>query len=271
MDLSIIIVSFNAGADLERCLASLHHHPATTPHEIIVVDNQSADGSAEAARRWSGVRVIETGGNLGFARANNVGIRASQGVNLLLLNSDTIVPPGAIDGLVAQLRRDEGVAVVGPRLVDAAGRAELSFGRMIGPLNELRQKLLVRGHAKRIGVISAMVERATNRPGFPDWVSGACLLVRRHDADAAGLLDERYFMYAEDVDFCAAIRARGRRVRFSPEVTVTHLRGRSAATAHAATAAAYRQSQLAFYQKHHPRWAPLVRWYLRLRGIAVRS
>ena len=208
--------------------------------------------------------MIETGGNLGFARANNVGIRASRGANLLLLNSDTIVPPGAVDGLVEELRRDETVAVVGPRLVDAAGRAELSFGRMIGPFNELRQKVLVRGHAKRIGVIAALVDRATNRPRFPDWVSGACLLVRRHDADAVGLLDERYFMYAEDVDFCAAIRARGRRVRFTPAVTVAHLRGRSAATARAATDAAYRQSQLAFYEKHHPRWAPLLRWYLAL-------
>jgi GT2 family glycosyltransferase len=270
-DLSIIIVSFNASADLERCLASLHHPPPATPHEIIVVDNRSADGSAEAARRWSDVRVIEAGGNLGFARANNIGIRASRGANLLLLNSDTIVPPGAVDGLIEQLRRDQSVAVVGPRLVDTAGRVELSFGRMIGPFNELRQKTLVRGHANRIGAITAMVERATNRPGFPDWVSGACLLVRRHDADAVGLLDERYFMYAEDVDFCAAIRARGRRVRFTPAVTVTHLRGRSAATAPAATGAAYRQSQLAFYEKHHPRWLPLLRWYLRLRGIAVRS
>jgi GT2 family glycosyltransferase len=263
-------VSFNARADLERCLASLHDQPPTTPHEIIVVDNQSADGSAEAARQWAGVRVIETGGNLGFARANNLGIRASRGANLLLLNSDTIVPAGAVDGLVAQLRRDETVAVVGPRLVDGSGRVELSFGRMIGPFNELRQKMLVRGHARRIGIITAMVERATNRPGFPDWVSGACLLVRRHDADAVGLLDERYFMYAEDVDFCAAIRARARRVRFTPAVTVTHLRGRSAAAVRAATDAAYRESQLAFYQKHHPGWAPIVRWYLRCRGITVK-
>ena len=266
LDLSIIIVSFNARADLERCLASLHDQPPTTPHEIIVVDNQSADGSAEAARGWGGVRVIETGGNLGFARANNLGIRASRGANLLLLNSDTIVPLGAVDGLVEQLTRDETVAVVGPRLVDAGGQVELSFGRMIGPFNELRQKTLVRGHAKRIGIITAIVERATNRPRFPDWVSGACLLVRRRDADAVGLLDERYFMYAEDVDFCAAIRARGRRVRFTPAVTVTHLRGRSAAAAQGATDAAYRQSQLAFYEKHHPGWAPLLRWYLRCRG-----
>jgi N-acetylglucosaminyl-diphospho-decaprenol L-rhamnosyltransferase len=266
-ELSIIIVSFNARADLEACLESLHQPPPTTPHEIIVVDNASDDCSAGAARRWTDVRVIESGGNLGFARANNVGIRASTGANLLLLNGDTIVPAGAIDGLVAELDRLEDMAVVGPRLVDADGRAELSFGPMIGPVNELRQKLLVLGHENRIGLVSALVERRTRRPHYPDWVSGACLLVRRRDAEAVGLLDERYFMYAEDVDFCAAIRARGRGIRFTPEVTVVHRRGRSAATARDTTDAAYRHSQIAFYEKHHPRWAPVLRWYLRLRGI----
>ena len=108
------------------------------------------------------------------------------------------------------------MAVVGPRLVDGDGRAELSFGRMIGPFNELRQKILMRGHAAQQTAISSSVDRATRREQFPDWVSGACLLVRRRDADAVGLLDERYFMYLEDVDFCAAIRARGRRVLFTP-------------------------------------------------------
>jgi N-acetylglucosaminyl-diphospho-decaprenol L-rhamnosyltransferase len=267
MRLSIIIVSFNTRAVLQSCLASLHQPPPATPHEIVVVDNASGDGSAEAARRWADVRVIESGGNLGFARANNLGIRASAGANLLLLNSDTIVPAGAVDGLVKELERSEDVAVVGPRLVDTDGRAELSFGPMIGPVNELRQKLYVLGHENRIGFISALVERRTRRPHFPDWVSGACLLVRRRDAEAVGLLDERYFMYGEDVDFCAAIRARGRGIKFTPDVTVVHRRGRSAMTARAATDVAYRQSQLAFYAKHHPRWMPVLRWYLRLRGI----
>jgi GT2 family glycosyltransferase len=81
-----------------------------------------------------------------------------------------------------------------------------------------------------------------------------------------GLLDERYFMYAEDVDFCAAIRGRGRRILFTPQAEVTHFRGRSAAGARRATNTAYRRSQLAFYRKHHPAWAPFLRWYLRLRG-----
>jgi GT2 family glycosyltransferase len=254
---SIIIVSFNAAADLGRCLESLHGAAPETPHDIVVVDSGSTDDSVMTARRWRDVRVVELGTNVGFARANNVGIRESRGSNVLLLNSDTIVPPGAIDRLVAEIDRDPEVAVVGPRLVDEAGRAELSFGRMIGPLNELRQKRLARSRA---------VDAWTRRRQYPDWVSGACLLVRRADAEAVGGLDERYFMYTEDVDFCAAIRARGRRVLFTPDVEVIHLRGRSAAAAPAETRAAYRRSRIAFYEKHHPRWLPLLKLYLRLRG-----
>jgi N-acetylglucosaminyl-diphospho-decaprenol L-rhamnosyltransferase len=259
VDLSIVIVSFNARADLEQCLQSLQDAPPARSHEIVVVDNASADGSADAARRHPGVLVVDTGANLGFARGTNVGIRASHGRTLLLLNSDTIVPPGAIDTLAGALDRHQDVAVVGPRLVDAAGRAELSFGKMIGPFAELRQKWIAKGD----------VDALTRREHFPDWVSGACLLVRRDDAEAVGLLDERYVMYLEDVDFCAAIRARGRRILFTPDVEITHLRGRSRRAAPAATNRAYRRSQIAFYVKHHPRWAPLLKLYLKARGADI--
>jgi len=156
--------------------------------------------------------------------------------------------------------------VIGPRLVDGHGRAELSFGPMLGPISELRQKLLFRGQVHGVPILSGIVERATRRPQTPAWVTGACLLVRRGDAEAVGLLDERYFMYLEDVDFCAALRARGRRILFVPDVAVTHLRGRSRQSAPAATTRAYRDSHRAFYAKHHPRWAPLLDAYLRLKG-----
>ena len=252
---SIIIVSFNAHADLERCLESLRTPPPAAAHEIVVVDNASSDGSADAARRWPNVRVIESGANVGFAAANNIGIRATTGGNILLLNSDTVVAPGSIDRLLEELDRDAGVAVVAPRLVDGEGHAELSFGRMIGPLAEWRQKRLAK---------SAAVEALTRRRQSPDWVSGACLLVRRADAEAVGGLDERYFMYTEDVDFCAAVRARGRRILFTPDVEIVHLRGRSAASAPAATREHYRRSRLAFYEKHHPRWVPLLKLYVRM-------
>ncbi len=253
---SIVIVNYNARADLERCLESLHAGAIRAAHEIIVVDNGSSDGGLATVARWPDVRVIENRANIGFAGANNVGIRASRGDTLLLLNNDTIVPAGAIDHLLQILEARPEVAVVGPRLVDAGGRAELSFGRMIGPFAEFRQKRLRQSPA---------VDELTRREQFPDWVSGACLLVRRADAEAVGLLDERFFMYTEDVDFCASIRARGRKILFTPDVEIVHLRGRSAGSAPAATAAAYRRSRIAFYKKHHPAWVPLLRLYLRLR------
>jgi GT2 family glycosyltransferase len=265
VEVSIVIVSYNARDHLARCLESLHDSPPDASHEIIVVDNHSSDGSPEVARRWPDVHLVEAGTNLGFARATNIGIRTSTGRSLLLLNSDTIVPAGAIDRLVAVLQAHADVAAVGPRLVNGGGRIELSFGRMLSPFNELRQKLLGRLYAEGFPAASRAVQRAAHREHDPDWVSGACLLVRRADAEAVGLLDERYFMYAEDVDFCAAIRQRGRRILFTPEAEVVHLGGRSAAAAPAATSRAYRLSQIAFYEKHHPRWAPLLRAYLRIR------
>jgi N-acetylglucosaminyl-diphospho-decaprenol L-rhamnosyltransferase len=264
-DVSIIIVSYNARQDLERCLESLHGAPPAASYEIVVVDNASTDGSAAVARRFP-VTVIDAGDNVGFAAANNIGIRASDGNNLLLLNSDTVVPPGAIDRLLDELEATPAAAIVGPRLVDGNGRSELSFGRMITPMNEWRQKRLVRGHAAGERKMARRVESATRRRQFVDWVSGACLLVRRADAEAVGLLDERYFMYTEDVDFCAAIRSRRRRVLFTPAVEIVHHRGRSAAAAPAATRAAYRRSRLAFYRKHHPLMSPLLRLYLWLSG-----
>jgi GT2 family glycosyltransferase len=262
--LSIVIVNYNGQKHLENCLESLTSSPPAIAHDIIVVDNASVDGSVEAVRaHWPGITLIEQPSNVGFSAGNNAGIRASAGTLILLLNNDTIVPTGAIDALIAQLLAHPDAAVAGPRLVDETGRVEVSFGRMISPLNEVRQKLTMKLHD--LGVTRS-VERSTRRKRYVDWVSGACLLVRRADAEQAGLLDERYFLYTEDVDFCAAVRAQGRRVLFTPAAEIVHLRGRSRSTAPKAANAAYRHSQIAFYDKHHPRWTPLLRLYLRLKG-----
>lgn len=267
-DVTIIIVSFNTRKELEACLASLAAAPPSAPHRMVVVDNASSDGTAEAVRRnWPGVRLLASDRNLGFAAGNNLAIRQADSEFVLLLNSDTVVRAGAVDTLVRALESDPGAVAAGPRLVDGEGRPEISFGRMMGPLNELRQKALGWLYDRRVPAAVARVRRLTSRPQRPDWVSGACLLVRRADALAAGLLDERYFLYAEDVDFCAALRALGRDILFVPQAEVVHLRGASGRQRPAATERAYRQSQLAFYEKHHPGWAPLLRAYLRLRGL----
>lgn len=260
-DLAIVVVSYNTRDDLETCLRSLHDRPPRISHEIVVVDNASRDGSLDAMRsKWPNVRVIPLNTNVGFARANNEGIRQTASELILLLNSDTVVPGGSIDALVQALRELSGASIVGPRLVDRDGNPELSFGPMISPLGELRQKAIVRlAGPERIASM-------TSHPRLVDWVSAACLLVRRRDAEAAGLLDERYFMYCEDVDFCAAVRANGGKVYFTPLAQVVHLRGRSWRANPAATADSYRRSQIAFYRKHHPFWVPLLKAYLALRG-----
>jgi N-acetylglucosaminyl-diphospho-decaprenol L-rhamnosyltransferase len=261
VDLAILIVSYNTRQELESCLQSLHQNPPHLSHEIVVIDNASQDGSAEAVRsRWPRVRVIALDANRGFARANNEGFRQTSSDLVLLLNSDTIVPPGALDRLVAALHELPGAAIVGPRLIDGNGVPELSFGRMIGPFAEFGRKAVARlGGTKKIAAL-------TSRTRPVDWVSAACLLVRREHAEAAGLLDARYFMYLEDVDFCAAVRANGGTVYFTPTAEVVHFRGRAGQFNRQATAHAYRRSQLAFYGKHHPGWKPLLRLYLALQG-----
>jgi GT2 family glycosyltransferase len=260
-DVAIVIVSYNTKNDLENCLQSLHDHPPRATHEIVVVDNASRDGSVDAVRaRWPAVTVVPLNSNVGFASANNVGIRQTQSEMILLLNSDTIVPAGAIDRLIAAMHELPGASVVGPKIVDGSGQPELSYGRMMTPFAELQQKRLVRRASP--SKLAAMTSKT--RP--VDWVTAACLLVRRRDAEAAGLLDERYFMYCEDVDFCAAVRANGGTVYFTPVAQIVHLRGRSWRTNPEATADSYRRSQLAFYRKHHPFWVPLLKVYLGLRG-----
>ena len=260
-------MSHNCRADLDVCLRSLTAAAPAIDHEIVVVDNASTDGTPEHVRtRWTAVRLIDAGGNVGFSKGNNIGIRQTRGDLVLLLNPDTVVPPRAIDTLASTLDATPGAAVVGPRIVDGSGRAELSFGSMVSPLAELRQKVLVRGSERGTPLVAGLVERMTRVRRQVDWVSGACLMIRRDDLDSVGLLDERFFLYLEDVDLCAGVRARGRTVIFTPEAEITHLRGRSRASALSATQIAYRRSHVAFYEKHHPRWAPLLRAYLRLRG-----
>lgn len=264
--LVIVIVSYNTRDELLDCLDSLAAHPPSRPHEIVVVDNASADGSLEAIRAaHPGVRTIALAENKGFAAANNTGIRTSTAPLVLLLNSDTVMRPGAIDVLAERLEAT-GAAAAGPRLVGRTGRPEVSFGSMLSPLAELRQQLRQRAAASSGALAQRYVARLLGRERFVDWVSAACLLVRRDAAEAAGLIDERYFLYEEDVDFCAALRARGGRILFTPRAEVVHLRGRSRRAAGTRADAHYDRSHVAFYEKHAPHWVPLLKWWQRIRG-----
>jgi N-acetylglucosaminyl-diphospho-decaprenol L-rhamnosyltransferase len=265
----VIIVNHNTAADVLACLRSLHDAPPSAGHRIVVVDNGSTDDSVARVReRFPAVEVMPLGRNAGFAAANNAAIRATSAARILLLNSDTTVPAGAIDRLLERLDATGAVAA-GPRLVDGQGRPELSWGPMLSPAAEAWQALRHRIAAHPGTWARRQADAWTSREREVDWISGACLLVRREATEAAGLLDERYFMYEEDVDFCAALRAGGGRILFTPAATVVHLRGRSVAAAGRRPSAYYDRSHLEFYRKHAPGWVPLLRWWLAVRGRSV--
>jgi len=270
MTIDIVIVSYNTREDLDRCLASLAEHPPKDLGRTFVVDNASSDGSqALVGDRWPAVTLMALDSNVGFAAANNRAIRESTATHVLLLNSDTVVPAQAIDILAARLVA-AGAVAAGPRLIDTRGRPEISFGSMLSPWSELVQQRRVRLAARDDAASRRAVDALVGIERPVDWVSGACLLVDRQAAVEAGLLDERYFMYEEDVDFCAALRARGGRVLYVPKATVLHLRGRSFAKTPAAAHGLYDRSHLAFYAKHRPGWLPLLRLWQRARGRSIR-
>jgi len=269
-DLDVVIVSYNTRADTLTCLTSLFEAAPTGLSRVWVVDNASSDGSVDAVRRaWPAVDVVALERNIGFGAANNVAIRRSTASIVLLLNSDTTVPKGSIDTLVARLDAT-GVVAAGPRLVDARGRPEVSFGPMLSPTAEIVQRLRVQMAARSSRWAQRYIDRLVSTERDVDWVSGACLLVRREAALAAGLFDERYFLYEEDVDFCSALRARGGRVLFTPRAEVVHLRGRSSGSTRGGAATHYDRSHVAFYEKHLPGWAPWLRGWLRIRGRSIR-
>ena len=268
MNVDVVIVSHNTHDDLVACLTSLHQYPPSGLGTVFVVDNASADGSTVTVRqRWPAARVIALDRNIGFGAANNVALRESQADLVLLLNSDTIVRDRALDVLIGRLEETSAVAA-GPRLVDRDGRPEVSFGAMLTPGAELKQRLRVRLARRRSGIAARYIERLVADEQWVDWVSGACLLVKRLAAVDAGLFDERYFLYEEDVDFCAALRRNGGRILFTPRATIVHARGRSMAAA--GGSGHYDRSHLAFYEKHAPLWAPWLRLWLRVRGRSIR-
>src|SRR5436190_11771937 len=209
--LAIIIVTYNSAQEIDACLESLVGHTSPFPTTITVVDNASPDGTAARVREaWPSVKVIDSGGNLGFAKANNIGIRATSSDYVLLMNPDTVAPPGAIQTLVRGLASHPEAAIAGARLVSERGFPELSWGDAITPWTEVRQMIFSRLYLRKIRFIVRRMDRLSRQAREVDWVSGAAMVIRRSDLDAVGLLDERYFMYNEDVDLCVAMKKRGR-------------------------------------------------------------
>ena len=248
---SAIVVSYNTRADLLRCLEALRAQ-AGVPLETIVVDNASTDGTVDAVRAGSPeVQVLANAENLGFARANNLGLRAARGELVLVVNSDCELRPGALAGLVAILDTRPDVAIVGPRTVGTDGAPQVSFGPSLTPLAEWRQGRLVRG--VKAGEVAALrrADALAAQEREPDWVSASCFLARKAALEAVGGFDESFFLYEEDVDLCVRVRAAGGRILYTPGAEVVHHLGRSMDRAPALARLEYHRSHLRFYAKHN--------------------
>ncbi len=248
LDLSIIIVSWNTRELLAQCLESVYATVHLPTFEVLVVDNASRDGSAEMVReRFPWVRLIENRENVGFARANNQAMRVCHGEFILLLNSDTVVLPDAIEVLLNFMRRYASVGACGPRLVNADGSVQVSCGK----LPTFSQLMLDLTGLSRVNDSASVPVGA--KPRRVGGVQGACLLIRREAIGDVGLLDEDYFMYTEEVDWCYRASIVGWGLCYVPAARVIHYGGQSAARAPVQKRTQLYGSKLLFVRKHYGR------------------
>jgi GT2 family glycosyltransferase len=260
-EVSAIIVNYNAGRDLALALRSVQTDCAQIPWEAVVVDNASTDGSTSAVETFPQATLIRNANNVGFGRAVNQAVALSRAPLLLLLNPDCQLSIGATATLRAVLDTEPACAIVGPRILDPDGGVQGSargdpdmltglFGRT-GALRALMPFLTV---AKRnVLVEDAVRSRASSV--VVDWLSGACLLVRRNAFLAAGGFDERFFMYWEDADLCRRLRGQGCTIRYVPGASAVHKVGRSSQTARRSSIRAFHQSAYLYYSTHVARGA----------------
>lgn len=256
VDLSILIVNFNTRDLLSACLRSVAATVRRHTWEVIVADNASADGSVAMLRRdWPEVKVIETGANLGFARANNKALAVAQGRYLLLLNSDTEVLPDALDELVGFMDAHPAAGVAAPHLLNSDLTDQGTARAFPSPLAVLfgRKSLLTRLFPDNPWSQRYLVGRQHrgNEPFRVDWVSGACLMVRREAVERAGPLDEQFFMYWEDADWCRRIGNAGYAVYCVPSARVVHHEGQSSKGRSAFLVVVFHRSVYHYFTKHH--------------------
>lgn len=249
-EVSIIVVNWNGGAALGSCLDSAAGAVRGRRAEVLLVDNASTDGSAEEALgAHPEVRLIRNGANVGFAGGANTGLSEASGEVLLLLNPDAQIGAEALGRLLGVMQQDGRIGIAGCGSVDGEGRSAPGYEMSLP------------------GQRGVSVARREGQGRDVAWVSGACLAARREMVEEVGPLDEGFFMYSEDVDWCYRAREAGWRVVTLPEVTVRHELGTSAAQVGEAERARWAaESRVRFYGKHY---SPARARWLRTRMAAA--
>lgn len=264
MEISVIIVNWNTKSFLIHCLRSVFHALEQTEVEIFVVDNGSTDGSAETVRaEFPQVILVQNPKNLGFARANNQALNISRGEYILLLNPDTKVKKGAIETLVAFMENHPEIGVVGPQLLHHDGSKQNSIANFPSLVTELLNKSLLRWVFPRL---FPGKERGFIDPIEVDSVIGACMMVRREALQQVGLLDEDYFLFLEETDWCYRMKKAGWKVYHVPKAEVIHFQGKSAEKDKKRAKVEYYRSRYLFFKKNRGDW----QWSVLMAGLLVK-
>jgi GT2 family glycosyltransferase len=221
MDLSIIIVSFNTKKLTLDCINSIKESGIRAKHEIIVVDNASVDGSVAALEKVDGLKIIVNKENLGFSKANNIGIKSAVGEYVLLLNSDTVVKKDAIDKLLEFAKTKKDAGVIGAKLLNKDGTVQESVSNFPTVWSAIREYWF--GEKGHFGLYAPK----SDEPTEVDSVVGAAFLITPEALKRVGKLNEKYFFYFEDLDYCRKVWKSGLKVYYLPGAEVTHLLGAS--------------------------------------------
>lgn len=247
--LSILVVTYNSADVIGACLRSVLDTAPSTDVEVIVVDNDSSDGTPQLIRAsFPQVNLVESRRNLGFASGNNEAAQRASGQLLLLLNPDTVVQPGAFSAMMAAFA-DPAVGVAGALLTDAEHRPAMSYGAF----PTLSWALAQTAPLGRLGVRSGLqvgVAPQGEESHDVDYVSGACLMVRHGVWEGLGGLDDSFFAYFEETDFCLRAGRAGWRVRFMADAEVQHLEGASFAGRSVERTVRYYEGLLHFFSKN---------------------
>ncbi|OGE73641.1 MAG: hypothetical protein A3I07_02860 [Candidatus Doudnabacteria bacterium RIFCSPLOWO2_02_FULL_42_9] len=266
MDLSIIIVNYNTKELLRKCLGSVLNSVGSWQMEVIVSDNGSTDGSITMVEtNFSQVKLIQNNANLGFSQGNNVAIKQAIGKYILLLNSDTAVRPDAIDLSIKYMDDHIDVGIMGAKVLLPDGTLDKACRRKFpNPWNSF---LRLFGLAK---LSDYNIDTPIDQEVEVDAVMGAYLMIRKTVVDKIGLLDEEYFMYGEDLDWCWQTKAAGYKVMYYPKAEIVHYKYGSSQLIPFRTIKMAHQAMKIFYRKHYaPKYNSLFNVFVYL-GINLR-
>lgn len=230
----VVVINFRTADLVKNCLASLGPELEANDARVAVVDNFSNDGSAEKIAAWlttgeiwkSRIFLVRSPSNEGFSGGNNIGVAAFDAAHYLLLNSDTLARPGALAALVAASAREKDAGIVAPRLEDEDGAPQFSCFRFHSPLSEFLGAAQT-GPLDRLLRFAVVPMPVSDKLMRCEWASFACVMINRAGLDDAGPMDDGYFMYFEDADYCRALKKKGWGVVYEPAARVVHLRGGS--------------------------------------------